>query len=454
MRGFLPRLMLGFGAALITGFSPAPDSPTLRDCQNGICTLRMTAPELLSAAERAILAQRYEEARPMLAALANAPQLTMERHFLLGYMASQSGDLRVAENEFRAVLRDRPDMTRARLELARVLLLAGKNSAADHHFRLAEQAEDIPPEIEKTIRDARGIIRSRRNWTFNFDIGLAPDSNINGATDARTINFDFGNGKPVELALDPDARRKSGIGQTLGLNGSVRLRLKDGMAMRVDGNADLINYRGSEADDITALLAAGPELTMKKGTRIAIQAVGFTHRYGGTVAQEGVGGRVSYQKDLGRSARIGAQFDVRSVNSDFSNNYDGTSYAGYLSYERVVHKSMIASATLFGRRDDLDSPIFSSKELGFNVGIGGELPKGINGGLSVGMSRALFDAPLAANPTRKDWRYNARAYLGLRSIRVLGFSPSLVYSFSNIDSTMALYESQRHRVEFSLARYF
>ena len=455
MRPLLSRLLLGLGAIGLIGLSPVADSPTLKDCQNGLCTLRMTAPELLAAAEKAVLDKRYDEARPMLAALTHAPELTMQRHFLQGYVAAQTGDLSTAEGEFRAVLRDRPDMTRARLELARALMLDGKDAAADHHFRLAEQDADLPPEIEKTIHEARGILRSRRNWTFNFNFGLAPDSNINNATDARTINFDRGSG-PETLTLNPDARRKGGTGQTVGAAGSVRLRLKDGVAVVVDGNGQFTNYRGGDADDVSGLLAAGPELTMKSGARAAVQAVVFSHWYGGKVAQRGVGARFTYQQNLDRGQRIGAQVDIRRVSSDFSNAYDGTSYAAYLSYERVVHKSMVGSASVFARRDDLGVAGYSSTELGFNLGIGGELPKGINAGISAGISRALFDEPiLAFGPdARHDWRMNARAYLGLRSIRVLGFSPSLTYTYSRTSSNIAFYSSQRSRLEFSLARYF
>jgi outer membrane protein len=449
------RLLLALSAAALVGLSPVPDSVTLRDCSNGVCTLRMTAPQLLSAAEHAVLAKRYDEARPMLAALAHAPELTMERHFLQGYVAAQTNELKTAESEFRAVLRDRPDMTRARLELAQVLMRQGKEAAADHHFRLAEEAADLPPEIEKTIRQARGIIRSRRNWTFNLDFAFVPDSNINNATDARTIDLDFGAG-PQSATLNPDARAKSAVGQQVSANGSVRLRLKDGLAMVIDGNGQFTNYRGSDADDISALLAAGPELTMKNGGHVAIQALGYSRWYSGKVAQQGAGARFTYQQNLDRGQRIGTQVEVRQINSHFSSQYDGMSYAGYLSYERVMHKSLIGSATLFARTEDLKSAGYSSKEFGANLGIGGELPKGINAGLSFGISRALFDEPvfiLGPDP-RRDWRMNGRAYVGLRSVRVLGFSPSVTYTFSKTDSNIRLYDATRHRVAFSLARYF
>ena len=457
----MPRLLaaclLGLASLTTIAFAPLRDSPTLRDCVNGVCSMRMTAPQLLAATERLVLARRFDEARPLLAALAHAPELNMERHFLEGYVAAETGDLNGAAKEFRTVLRDRPDMIRARLELARVLMLQGKDSAADHHYRLAAEASDLPPEIEHTIREQRGIIRNRKSWYFNFDFGLAPDSNINGATSASTVDgYSPLTGEPGTIILDDAARRKSGLGQTLGVQGGVRLRLDNGLAMVIDGDGQVINQPGKSADDVSALLAAGPELTMKNGARVGIQAVGVGRWYGGKAAQKGGGVRINYQRDLSAGQRLGLRIEARRTESDFAKAYGGWQFSGSGSYERVVNRTMVASIGGFVRREDLRSKAYSSTELGVNAGIGGELPHGLNGGLSAGLSRAIFDEPipLFSMDPRKEWRINGRAYLGLRSVRVLGFSPSITYSFTRNASNVRFYDTTRHRFQFELARYF
>ena len=101
----------------------------------------------------------------------------------------------------------------------------------------------------------------------------------------------------------------------------------------------------------------------------------------------------------------------------------------------------------------------SNGTVGASLGIGAELPLGINAGVSGGVSYARYDAPqpfFAEHPDqrRTDWRYNARVYAGLRKIRVLGFSPSIEYQFQKVDTNYTLYRSDRHRAEFKLARYF
>lgn len=456
-RNLLARAALAVLALGLIALSPVTRSPGLDDCANGVCTMRMTAPQLLAEAERLVNARRFDDARPMLAALVHAPELSMETRFLQGYVAAETGDLPGAARFFRAVLRDRPDVTRARLELARVLMMDGKDAAADHHFRLAEEDGDLPHEIAKTIRDARGVIRNRKSWHFNVDVGFAPDTNINNATDSRTINtalmFDD---TPVTLGLDEDARRKSGVGQTASVSGGVRLRLSDGVAMLLDADGQMVNYKGKAADDLSGLIAAGPELTMKNGARFSVQAVGVQRWYGGRSATTGGGVRATFQQNLNHGSRVGIQLDTRFVDSGYGAQYGGWQHAAYATYERVVKRSMVASATLFVRRDALRSASYSSTEFGGSAGIGGELPLGVNAGLSAGVSRALFDAPLQflSPDSRRDWRFNARAYLGARSMRVLGFSPSVTYTFNRADSSLDLYRTNRHRLQFGFARYF
>jgi hypothetical protein len=117
---------------------------------------------------------------------------------------------------------------------------------------------------------------------------------------------------------------------------------------------------------------------------------------------------------------------------------------------------MIASGSLFVRRDALNYSAYASREIGASIGIGGELPHGINAGLSGGISRAEYDAPFKqlSATARRDWRLNARLYVGLRSVRVLGFSPSLTFTYNRNGSNVALYDSQRSRIRFGLMRYF
>lgn len=447
------RLLLGGALVALAAAAPAPTAAPA--CEDGYCRLQMTAPELLRASEQMVLAGRYEEAKPLVAALEHAPELAMERQFLEGYIAVETGDLEGATKKFRQVLALRPDMTRARLELARALMMQGKDKAADYHYSLAEEDDSLPPEIARTIYSARGLIRERRTWDLNVNVGLAPDTNINSATSDRTVDVLLGN-TTLPLELDANARARTGVGQTASLSGSVRLRLSDGLAMVVDADGHAINYRGRSADDISSLVAAGPELTLSNGTRLTFAATAGQRWYGGDLATRSYGARAGVQRNLGDGARVGAQFDLRRVDSKFNPAYDGTQIGGYLTFEKVVRRSMVASVTGFARREPLKSAAYSNTEFGVIAGLGGELPWGLNAGLTGQASRAAYDAalPIFGPEPRKDWRLQGRAYLGSRTLRFYGFSPSVTYTYSTTASNIGLYDFDRHRVEFQLARYF
>lgn len=436
--------------AVVALGAPAAAAP----CTAPRCSISISPEQLLHTADRLVSARRFEEAGPLVAALASTPDYDVERQFLQGYIAVETGDPATAVKRFRAVLAQRPDLTRARLELARALMMLGRDSAADYHYRLAEEDEDLPPEISRTIYAARSLIRSRKRWEFNFSFGLAPDTNINSATSDRTIDANFG-GVAIPLTLDRDARERTGLGQTGAAWGNARVALADGFNLLVEADGRGTNYQGETADDLTALVAVGPEW-QRDDTRLAVAATAGRRWYGGKLAQSTAGGRLAVQTMLGQGAQIGAQFDARRVDSGFSPGFDGWSVAGNLTYERVIRRSFVASATIFGLWEPLRSKAYSNRETGLATGMGGELPFGLNAGISGGISRAWYDAavPLLGSDPRRDWRYHGRVYVGARRWRYLGFSPSVTYTFRSAASNIGLYDFDRHRLEFAFARYF
>jgi hypothetical protein len=449
--------MLAF--LLLAGAATAPAWPLHAaqeaQCADGKCVYRLTPQQLVAKAEELVLARRFDEARPLLEALEQAPGVTLQRRFLTGYIAVETGDPETAIREFRAILADDPEQTRVRLELARALLMTGKEAAADHHFRLAEEDRDLPQEILRTVRNARGVIRSQRRWNATVDFGLAPDSNINGATDAEVIDFHIGP-ITIPLQLDQDARRRTGIGQVASLSGDVRLPVGTGVSLLIDAYGQGTNYPGKTFDDYSVQIGAGPELRLDETATVSVQSVAQHRWYGGRLAVRQFGLKAGFQKVLDQGQRIGLQLDGRRTQSGFADAYSGWQFASYAIYERVVRRSFIASATIYLRRDQLESEVYSSTDYGVELGIGGELPFGINAGLSGGIGRALFDAPnfRLSLEKREDLRLNGRAYAGLRSVRLWGFSPSITYTFAHNDTNYDLYTTSRHRLRFNLARYF
>ncbi|QJB69376.1 surface lipoprotein assembly modifier [Parasphingorhabdus halotolerans] len=446
-----------------TGFSESIAPPGVAKCDAaGQCRFQITPQQLLARAEALVQEKNYAAALPMVEALGQVPELKLQQQFLAGFIAAETGDLKIAIKKFRSILDDNPGQTRVRLELARAYLLSGKEASADYHFRLAQNDEDLPDEIAQTIRNTRSILRDQRVWRFSFDFGFAPDTNINGATNAEAIDINFGAIHPLfgdakgELTLDENARQKSGIGQTAGFSGGVRLKATDKIAFLFDADSKIINYQGKAADDIVTQIAAGPELRVAQYASVSIQAVGLQRWYGGKLTTREYGAKIGMQSALNEGQRIGVELDARRTESKLSDSFSGWQLGANATYEQLIGKSLIASASLFARRDLLESKGYSSLNYGINLGIGGELPFGLNAGVSGSISRAQFDEAIAlySLDKRNDWRSYGRAYIGSRQIKFLGFSPSVDYNYSRVDSNYELYEMSRHRVNFRLAKYF
>ncbi|MDH7971478.1 surface lipoprotein assembly modifier [Sphingomonas sp. AR_OL41] len=446
--------LLALSALLLTA-GPATADSILDQCVAQTCKARLTADQVLDEAQKLVLAKRFDEARPLIAALAAVPSLHFESQFLTGYVAEQTGDYHHAEAIFRAILVDDPKQTRVRLELARTLLSMGKTQKADHQFRLAAQAPDLPPEITRTIRSVRNIIRSKRAWTLDLALGIAPDTNINNATGADSITVLFGT-QPIPLTLGANAQAKSGVGVNATIDSGLRLPIAKNTALLVDFNAGGTLYKASAYNDVSAELAVGPEVKLSEKLRLRAEGVVGQRDYGGSVISRQVGIKGGAEYNLSDSQRLGFQVDARHTRAFFDHGYDGWQIGGYATYERVVARSMIASANIFVRRDALADPAYANSEIGGVVGLGGELPKGFNFGISAGVSHAKYDAAsffFSLDP-RRDWRYNARLTLGNRAIRLWGFSPSFSVTYAGNASSITYYTTQRTRFRFALARYF
>lgn len=429
--------------------------PKAATCAQSECHYRVTAEQLLREADRLVSLHLFDEAAPLLKALEATPQFAMERRFLQGYSAVEQGHLDDAIGLFRAVLVDHPEQTRVRLELARALQMKGKFGSADHHYRLAQEDKDLPADVLRSIRTTRGVLRDRRSFDLTVDVGLAPDSNITNGTNAETVDVNFG-GFVIPLTLNPSARQRSGIGQSVNISSSYRTRLSDSAKLLVELDSQVLNYAGKAADDFGVQLAAGPELRLNENNRLTLQATALQRWYAGKSASTGGGARIGFQHDFDAGHRLGINVDARYAKSGFADAYSGWSLSGQAAYERVIARTMIGYAAIFGRRELLNSKSYSGHEIGANVGVMGDLPMGVSVGLSGGLSRAAFDAPIAlfGGDPRKDWRFNGRVQVGLRSVRVLGFSPSLTYDYNRTDSSLLLYKNDRHRVRFGLVRYF
>ena len=215
-------LMMGLAALLVATASPALSDGTSPDSDgtNGqSAAIHVPIRDLVHVLMNAGL---WREARDILEPLEpESEDERVERLFLLGIAEVQLGNLPEAAERFEAILADRPDLTRVRLELARVYGLLGRDEKARFHFE-ASLADRLPSSVEDAVENWLDQIDARKRWSVSLSVALVPESNPVRRTDDEEVRI---GGVPFQL--NEDARAASGTGLLLNVGGQYSPVISD-----------------------------------------------------------------------------------------------------------------------------------------------------------------------------------------------------------------------------------
>lgn len=435
-------------AALVECLAPAA---LLADTPSGFSATRLenlSADDVLAIAGRLIDAGRYEEAQALLDRLAADNAGGTERDFLDGMLAMARKDFARAEEQFRKILQDNPSLVRVRLELARTLFLAKKDEQADYNFRLAI-AEHPPEAVIRNIARFREAIRARRAWRFNFDIAIAPDTNINSATSKETVDL-FG----LPFKLDSNARAQSGVGLVASGDASVRIWRFAKVPLYVGTYGRLVRYGNHDFDDIYIGGEVGPEFRLGGG-RLRAAATGFHRWYGGKDLDTSVGGRLHFDKIIGGKLGIDASLALRRDNYARRRDLDAWNVDAGLSASRALSASATGFAYASVRRTIAHDPGYSNWNARLGGGVLKEIGWGLRPQISIEVGRQWNDRQIALfGRSRRDWSLQASASIYKRDWNVMGFAPLVRVTYERNFSTIAIYDQKRLRTEIGFTRAF
>ncbi|WP_176594119.1 surface lipoprotein assembly modifier [Sphingobium sp. EM0848] len=357
-------------------------------------------------------------------------------------------DYRKAEWMFRKILEDDPSLVRVRLELARTLFLAAKDEDADYHFRLAI-AQHPPKAVIANIARFREAIRARRAWRFNVNFGIAPDSNINSATDKERVDI-----LGLPFKLDPGARSRTGTGVIAGGDASIRLFRDSELPLYVGIYGRMVRYPDHDFDDIYTGGEVGPEFRLSGG-RLRVATTGLERWLGGRRLVTSLGGRLNFDKVIGGEWSLEASLSARHNGYARRSDVDGWDIEAILSANHALSPSALGFAYGSIQRSIAEDPGQSNWQGRVGLGVLKEIGWGLRPQLGLEVGRQVNDAPLALfNGTRRDWRLQVSASIYKRDWNIAGFAPSLRVSYSRCFSTIDLYDQKRLRAEFGIAKAF
>ena len=434
----------------------------------------------LLAAERLLDQGRSFEALGIIRPVAEARPDSDQATFTVGLAALALGDAAVragskankppakehfdlAIKSFRGILVEQPSNLRVRLELARALfsrghcvsppgnlvkhLLGDDCWSAEQHF-LRVLGADVPPQVAANVRRFIQVCRARKRASGSLTLALAPDTNVNTATSAQSINI-FG----LPFQLDDQARAKSGIGLVATLGTEVqrpipKFKWLPGSAARLRVGGMLYNYG----------LYAGPRFISNRGQmsflvqadRRQVNGSPYSRQYG--LRMEGVrlvmrrvwaGGSVeaSRQTALGRQGPIGKP----------GLSWNTQAFVSYLIRPSLSVRFMGGSG-----RENTDR--ISTRHRNRWVGVMGtyELPWGFTAAVAQQLFLTNFDSgnPIFGSDPPNTIMWFSRLQFYNRLIQFMGFSPSVSFIREDRDSNHTLYAYKRYRVEGGWVRVF
>lgn len=409
----------------------------------------LKAAQVFALADRALAANRPDDAQAMYRALTQDPdpEIRREARFRLGMLLSQLGRNRDAAVEFRAILDEKPDAQRVRLELARVLALLGEDSAARRELRQA-QAGGLPPEVSQVVSQFANALRSRKPFGASLELALVPDSNINRSTDAQTLDTVI-----APLDLSDDARAQSGIGARIAGQAFFRVPVGAHLAFvpRVSGQGEF--YRQRQFDDSSASALVGLEWSPGR-ERFQLSGGGTWRWYGLDPYARTATASVNWQHPLSRRAQLSASLSAADTDYRLNDLQDGALFNADLGVERAFDARSGGGITLSATRQTARDPGYANAAAGATLVYWREL--GHTTAFATFTARGLVaDARLFLYPERRrDLLLGGSAGATFRGLKVKGFAPVIRVSYERNFSTVGIYDYRRVATTFGVTRAF
>ena len=409
----------------------------------------LSAESLIEAARAALEQGEIEDAQFLLDGVKPGEGDIDDLDFLYGSIALVRGDWDVAIARFRAMLGRNPDLPRVRLDLALAYFQSGRDVRAAHHFRLALGAKDLPPEAGARALGFLELIRRRKTWAVTGTVALAPDSNINNATNATEVEL-FG----LPAQLSEDARETSGVGLSVNLDGGYEGRISPDVRFRSSAGLSTRTYRESQFNERIVNLRAGPRFLFEKFD-LRPELTASVRDLGGDLYSRSAGLGLSGDWLLAPSWRLNAAVGGERVSYETFLG-DGHTFSADLGLAHALGRATLVRADTAFRLENLDDDAYSWREYILGVSVTRELPRGFVVGGGPLYRWREYGAPLPAfgSEARRDRTLGGRITVSNRRLDWFGFSPQITLRLERRDSNLDLYDYRRTVGEFSLIRTF
>lgn len=376
-----------------------------------------------------------------------------QREFLryqLGLALGGQEKYATATDVFRAVLDDKPTVSRVRLALGRVLFLDGSDAAARRQFDLV-LSDATAPELHASARRHLAAIRARNGWRFAARFRFTQNNNINNAPENNTV--DIGGGLSFSDASAPV--KKSGVGAAFGFSAGNRRQWRQGRRWLTNLAVGGAAFPG-RLDASTALhLSTGPGFLFRDG---ALDVLGVAGRQftDGNASSHYYGLNIGARRLFNQRWRGVFSGQYVRQNSVANDNADANVYYAQIG----VDGGFVGVADGYARLSFTNSNAKNARYAYFSVARDIGLRRDfvwnrLTGGVSYSSSRLRFDGitPLLGVPEKRRTSV-LRLSLLKRDWRLFGVAPEWSIIFNKQKSNVGLYSHDNRIIEMNLTKNF
>ena len=407
---------------------------------------------------------RFKQALGILQPLAQGGAVEANVLFLIGLAAtgaSQQPDLSGAERKalldeaivsLRAMLVDRPDLVRVRLELARAFFLKGENDLSRKHFEHV-LAGSPPGAVAANVRRFLSEIRARRRWSLRAGFALAPDTNIGGTSAERIIYIN-----DLPFRRNAEELTTSGIGTSIWTGWEYQHPLGERLRLRTGADVSRREYAGSRFDQAFVSGHAGPRWLVGANTEASVLASAHRRWSANLPDYDALGGRIEAGHRFTRRVTASARASWHDRRYRTRMFLDGPAMAASLSGAWVVTPTVRADTALGWGREQPERERWRNDSQWLRLGASVILPRGFTVGGSGELRRTEYEGNwfpfTTSGEPREDRTRSLRVSVHNRAFAWKGFSPQLSLVREVRTTNAQLYDYKRTGGELRFVRLF
>ncbi|MEQ1962832.1 porin family protein [Xenorhabdus khoisanae] len=406
----------------------------------------------------AINLRQWPDVRRFLAAYQKLP-----RHdailvsFAQGSLARLRGNLELAAYHYQQILKQQPNFTRIKLELARVYFEDYKNQEAEQLFARLSEQNDLPEAVIKNIDNYLKAIILRNSWRGSFSAGYVYNDNLNMSSEqAPTCITRTPDGSCYIKRHIPKAIKAWGISYDATLN--RRYQLSGHHAIFGRGLIYGENYYDYHNENENTFLLVGGYNYTSKNHNFSFGPLFEYKQYAAHTHYRAIGARTEWRWAFTTQTTLNIELEHKQLSHQKHYRWkNGSLSSSYLTLSHAISKEL----TLFGGSDWVyrnSDQLTTSRyqQWGLRAGVTGQIYPGINGSLFATLRDRRFGAYSSLlGARRQDNEQIYTAVIKVPAAEIWGMSPSFTFRHRRNNSNINwLYSYNKNEVLVRLEKYF